>query len=411
MLTVLVATTNHWISNARFVIALANAGCTVDAICPSGHPLQVTSALRRAYPYEGLRPLASFATAVASTKPDIVLPGDDLATRHLHKLYFREKNKASGDASLYALIERSLGSPESFPIVDSRSAFLQLACQEGIRVPRTQIVRNAEDLEEWVRQVGLPMVLKAEGTTGGEGVRIVQAMDEAKRALRAVQSPPRLARMAKRVLLNRDRTLVWPTLVRQRSVVNAQAFVGGREATSLVACWKGRVLAALHFEVLTKQDATGPATVMRLIENSEMISAAERMVRRLNLSGLHGFDFMLEAQTGSAYLIEINPRTTQVAHLTLGPGRDLPAALCAAASGEAIKESLRVTEKDIVALFPNEWRRNPASPFLRTAHHDVPWEEPELIRVCMRRRRNCASWYAEQKKRIGALSIDGLRRL
>jgi len=411
MLTVLVATTNRWISNARLVIALKNAGCTVDVICPSGHPLRVTSALRRAYPYHGLRPLASFMRAIVTTKPDLVLPGDDLAARHLHKLYFREQSKTNGDASLCALIERSLGSSDSFPTVNSRAAFLQLASEEGIRIPKTKVLGNVEDLEQWLRQMGLPTVLKANGTTGGEGVRIVQSTEEAKRALRAMQAPPLLVRTAKRALLNHDTTLIWPTLLRRRSVVNAQEFVSGREATSLVACWKGAVLAGLHFEVLTKQGATGPATVMRVIENFEMTSAAGKMVRRLNLSGLHGFDFMLEAQTGNAYLIEINPRTTQVAHLTFGPGRDLPAALCAAVSGAEIKESLRITEKDTITLFPNEWRRNPASTFLKTGYHDVPWEEPELIRACMGRRRDWTKWYAEQKKRIQALGVDLLPRL
>ena len=95
-----------------------------------------------------------------------------------------------------------------------------------------------------------------------------------------------------------------------------------------------------------------------------MSAAAEKMVRRLKLSGLHGFDFMLEASTGNARLIEINPRATQVGHLTLGPGRDLPAALYAALSGEDLHPAPKVTENDIIALFPQEWMRDPDSAFL-----------------------------------------------
>jgi len=94
-------------------------------------------------------------------------------------------------------------------------------------------------------------------------------------------------------------------LLRRRSVVNGQVFIPGREATSLVACWKGTVLASLHFDVLNKQDSTGPASVLRRIEDADMSRAAEKIVRRLGLSGLHGFDFMLEAGTGDAHLIEI----------------------------------------------------------------------------------------------------------
>ena len=35
---------------------------------------------------------------------------------------------------------------------------------------------------------------------------------------------------------------------------------------------------------------------------------------------------------------------------------------------------------DEIALFPQEWRRNPLSPFLRGSAHDLPHEEPELMR-------------------------------
>ena len=59
----------------------------------------------------------------------------------------------------------------------------------------------------------------------------------------------------------------------------------------------------------------------------------------MGLSGLCGFDFMQEANTGKAYLIEINPRATQVGHLTLGGGRDLPAALYGAVTGQPIRRS------------------------------------------------------------------------
>jgi hypothetical protein len=216
-------------------------------------------------------------------------------------------------------------------------------------------------------------------------------------AFRKLQAPPLLARAAKRALIDRDKTLLWPCLLRRRSVVNAQTFVAGREATSAVLCWQGAVLASLHFEVLKKMHAAGHASVLRLIEHPEMSFAAEKIARRLNLSGLHGFDFMLEANTGNAYLIEINPRTTQVGHLALGPGHDLPAALYAALSGDPVHAAPKVTEKDTIALFPQEWMRDPASEILRSGYHDVPWEEPALVSDCISQSRTQRAWYLKQK--------------
>jgi carbamoyl-phosphate synthase L subunit-like protein len=392
--TVLVATTSRWYPTARLAMALANAGCEVEAVCPKLHPLGMTRSVRRAHVYYGLAPLMSFARAIAITKPDFIISGDDLATQHLHQLHAQERSNGKAESPISALIERSLGSPESFAIVTERAVFMDLAHEEGLRVPPTQVIRNIDDLRTWVARRGLPVVLKADGTSGGDGVRIAQTMTEAERFFRELQAPPLLARAVKRALVDQDKRLVWPSLLRRRPVVNAQTFVAGREATSAIACWNGSVLASLHFEVVNKASSRGHATVVRLIENAEMSAAAEKMARRLNLSGLYGFDFMLEADTEKAYLIEINPRSTQVGHLSLGPERDIPAALYAALSGKVVRPAPQVTEKDTIALFPQEWIRDPESPFLRSAYHDIPWEEPELIRDCVSNRRKQSAWYS-----------------
>jgi hypothetical protein len=182
--------------------------------------------------------------------------------------------------------------------------------------------------------------------------------------------------------------------LRRRPTLSVQAFVAGHEATSTIVCWKGDVLASLHFEVLRKCSAAGHATVVRLIDNAEISTAVEKVVRRMGLSGLCGFDFMLEVRTGDAYLIEINPRSTQVGHITLGAGLDLPAALYGAVSGQPGKVSSRVTENDTIALFPHEWARDPQSEFLRTGYHDVPWDVPELVHACIDRSRKLSAWYS-----------------
>ena len=408
---VLIATTARWIPTARVIVALENAGFTIDAVCPSGHPLSKTDAVRKIYKYRGLDALASFGEAIAASKPDLIVPGDDLAAQQLHLLYEQEHRKGDAGKPVCALIARSLGAPENFPLLYARAAFIQLAQEDGIRVPKTQVIRNIADLEKWMSAAGadFPVVLKADGSSGGDGVRVVRTLEEANRGLRALQAPPLLLRAAKRALIDRDFALVWPSLLRRRSVVSAQTFIAGREATSAVACWKGEVLASLQFEVLNKVASSGHATVLRAIDDAEMSAAAEKIVRRLNLSGVHGFDFMLESQSGDAYLLEINPRLTQVGHLTLGPGRDIPAALFSAVSGQAVCPAPKITEENTIALFPQEWIRDSASPFLQSAYHDVPWDKPELIRACVRARRKQRAWYSQQN-RVQALSVARLPR-
>jgi len=394
--TVLVATTHRWYPTVRMAMALTKAGCQVEAVCPPGHPLALTQAVRQMHTYYGLAPLLSFQNAIAGTKPDFIVPCDDLATQHLHRLHEQERRSGEQGRQVCELIERSLGAAENYPLVSARTAFMKLAHEEGVRVPLTSVIENTDELKQWTSRVGFPTVLKANGSSGGDGIRVVHTVEEAEQAFRRLHAPPLLARAAKRALIDGDKTLVWPSLLRRRSVVNAQAFVVGQEATSSVLCWQGSVLAALHFEVLKKVKPTGHATVLRLIEHPEMSGAAEKIARRLNLSGWHGLDFMLEAHTGNAYLIEINPRITQVGHLALGPGHDLPAALYAALSGNPVREAPKVTEKDTVALFPQEWVRDPESELLRSGYHDVPWEEPALVNDAIRKSRTQRGWYLRQ---------------
>jgi len=364
-----------------------------------------TKAAQARYSYRGLMPLSSFRNAIDKAKPDLIVPGDDLATQHLHRLHEQESQAGNSQSPLCALIERSLGSAASFPMAYSRVAFMDIASNEGIRVPETAAIQNIEELRKWVARAGLPTVLKADGTSGGDGVRIARTGPEAEQAFRKLQAPPLLARAVKRTLANQDPALLLPAILRKKFIMSAQKFIEGTEATSAVACWEGNVVASLEFEVINKRHAAGHSTVVRVIDNVEMKNAAKQLARRLNLSGLYGFDFMLEGGAGNAYLIEINPRSTQVGHLALGTGRDIPAALYAAVTGETIEVSPALTEKDTIALFPQEWIRDSASPYLRSAYHDVPWDEPKLIRACIRARKKQQRWNAKRETVSGAGAI------
>jgi hypothetical protein len=396
--TILIASTARWFTTARLGIAFAKLGCEVEAICPPGHALQVTKSVRRTHLYRALSPIDTFLNAIKTSQPDLIVVGDDLANKHVHDLYYSLKNNNDKSSTqVRRLIERSIGPPDSYPTVMGRAAILELACNEGVRVPKTAVLKGIGDLEPWSKQLGFPLVLKTDGSSSGEGVRIANTLSEARRAFRTLQAPPQLIRVAKRVLIGRDMRWIKPTLERRRSVVNVQEFIRGRDATSLAACWNGEILAALHFEVINKEYECGPSSVLRLIDKEEVSAVAQKIVRRLNLSGLHGFDFLLEKDTEKPYLIEMNPRATQVGHLALGPARDLPAALVAAVRGEPMPNTDKVTENPTVALFPQEWSRDPQSPMLNTAYHDIPWEEQDLIRYCLRKTRKWNDWRSLEK--------------
>jgi hypothetical protein len=376
---------------ARLGIALSQTGGRVEAICPTRHVIRKATVLGKAYAYKALSPLECFRDAINGARPDLIVSADDLSTKHLIDLHAQEKRNGSADSGICRLIERSLGPPESFPFMTSRTPFMEFAQQEGIRIPKTGVIRNGRDLDVWAQESGFPVVLKADGSSSGEGTKVAWTLQEAERTLRCLQEPVELIRVVKRVIVNRDLRSVRPKLQHRRAVVNAQKYIVGRDATTLVACWKGTILGALHFEVVEKQYKLGPASVMRILNNPEIEGFVARIVSRLKLSGLHGFDFLLEEGTLLPYMIEFNPRATQVGHLTLGKGADLPGALYAAVTTTPPREAPKMTDNPIIALFPQESIRDPDSSFLKTGYHDVPAGEPELIRESLRQGRKGAA--------------------
>ena len=94
----------------------------------------------------------------------------------------------------------------------------------------------------------------------------------------------------------------------------------------MALCHEGEVVAFVCLEVVRTWYMRGSSTVVRLVEDEAMETAMRRVAGFLRVSGFCGFDFVVEGTSGTPLLIEMNPRPTQLAHLALGPGRDLVAA-------------------------------------------------------------------------------------
>ncbi|HET7106173.1 MAG TPA: ATP-grasp domain-containing protein [Candidatus Acidoferrum sp.] len=280
------------------------------------------------------------------------------------------------------LITRSLGSPESFPIVSGRCELLEIAKQEGLRVPDTKLLKTADDLKTWQASNHLPWVLKGDGTFGGRGVRIAQTLQDAESCLLEIQEMFGGLRAIKRGIVNRDPFWLRPWWNNVRPAVIVQSYIVGHPANSTFFCWQGEVLAGIEVEVVSSDGMTGPASIVRVVENPEMMLAAERIARRLCLSGFFGLDFMIEEGSRASYLIEMNPRCTPLSHLQLGKGRDLIGALGAKLLGYPPPEIPPVTQNDLIAYYPQAWHCN--SEFLESSFQDIPQGEPELVEELMR---------------------------
>jgi carbamoylphosphate synthase large subunit len=375
---ILLATTGQLPSTARLAMELRSAGATVSLIAPSRHPARMLDLISHRAIYRASTPQRSLEAAALRLRPDIIIPCDERTVRNLHALSRRTRH-----VWVKELIERSTSPVESFEIVTSRAALLALARREGVRVPPSEPLPDEETLDRWAEVNGTPFVLKADGSWAGFGVRIISDAAAAKDAYRRMTRPVTGRLALREMLLESNYFDMRSWLLRERPAMSVQSYVDGWPANVGVACWQGEVLAATCAEAVATESATGPSTVVRIIHNAEMIDSASRIVKSLGLSGMIGFDFMIEAATGAAYLIEMNPRNTPICAVRLGPGRDLAEALVARISGRLMRERPSRTERDIVVFFPDTWREDPASDFLNRGYHDVPWEQPDLVRSLM----------------------------
>jgi hypothetical protein len=175
---------------------------------------------------------------------------------------------------------------------------------------------------------------------------------------------------------------------RDAPVVNAQAYAPGEPATSAIVCWRGELLAAVHFDVLKETRPRGAASVVRAVARPAMQETARRIARRFGLSGFHGLDFVHDAKQDICRLVEINPRATPTSHFAFDEGQDLVSSLVATLTGKAIRRPPRpglAAYSGPIALFPQEWLRDPQSPYISTAYCDLPAERPDLLKKCLDR--------------------------
>ena len=379
---VLLTATLRWPNAALLAVRLTRTGSEVSAVCPADNPLLKTRAVRQTFHYSGLRPLESLSAAIEATQPCILVPCDDQAVQHLHELHARATTMGPSGKDVGALIERSLGLPDSYPIVLARHQLLRIAQEEGIRVPDSKEIHTEADLGSWQAHHTFPWVLKTDGTSAGLGVKIAHSGEQARRFLRELTGYYTFGRAIKRVSVNRDEFWLRPWWKGVAPPVSVQSYVRGRPANCAVVCWKGQVLACICVKVISADGETGPANLVRVVNDIDMTTAAVRIARRLGLSGFLGFDFMIEEASGLAYLVELNPRPARPCHLQLGKGRDLIGALCGKLVGLPPLEVTPVTTKTVISYFPNALGGN--SELLESSFQDTPEEEPALVQELLK---------------------------
>lgn len=278
---------------------------------------------------------------------------------------------------------------------------MQAARALGIRTPETLRVTDEDALDDCLAALGLPAVLKADGSWGGEGVCIVDTPQAARSAYRRLARPSSRLRNVARALRRRDGHYLAEAIAPQQRAITIQKFVPGQPAASGFAAWNGEIVGAVYYDVLKADGTIGPPSVIRRVDCREIEDATRKIAGHFRLSGLHGLDFIRDA-AGHVHLLEINPRATQGGTLPFGPGRDLATGLAACLSTDA--KFRPALPKDTVIFFPQQWMSDPESAWFSQGHHDVPWDDPMILRAAlMQARMPCQSAPAPLTPKVSSL--------
>jgi hypothetical protein len=363
----IVAPNASWIGVAPLPAALARAGFTVGVVGTRAGPLAHTRYVSGRWLSGGpldtaYKVVSLLQSAYDAWSPQLIVPADDQTVGILQRIVLGTSRVVVSNA-LRGILRDSLGKPEFFATILAKSRLGQAAAACSVDMPPQIVCPDRNHALEFARARGFPVLLKPDSGWAGQGIRTCRNEAELVSALNSAAAP------------------VTPGGV--QPIFSVQKFIEGETAAIGLAAQEGRLLAAIAYAKHRTTSAYGPTTVARRLQRADMLAASERLVSHFGYTGFAGIDFVIESGTDRAWMIEFNARPTPICGRAHRMGVDLAAALMADLQGKPAPAPGGGAE--LLAFFPQEWYRDARSPYLRDAYHDVPWDDPQLLRYFVER--------------------------
>jgi hypothetical protein len=374
----IVAMNKDWIGISRLPSGLSRAGFMTYALCPRGSYLSYTKYLAKTilYPtftYSRSKIIYLFVLyAILKFRPDMIIPGDEEAIVVLHRLnYFFLKIPF---LKKYTVIRNSLPSREFDKMIFSKSTFVENCKKWGVSVPRNVKVDSVLKAKEVAAEMGYPIVIKLDVGYGGSGVFVCQNEDDLVANVISKQNPSFLTRFKFKL-----RNLFFISILDTGRIISIQQYVKGMAGHISFCALDGKLLAANPMlAIKTFPGSTGPSSVSQGFNNHLLFQFAKIVTEKLCYNGFGSLDFLLEEKTNKIYVIELNSRPTPPCHFSSEVvTHDLCSILYKTIN--QIEVEMKTFKPFTVAMFPNEKRRDPESPFLTEAYHDIPHDDESLL--------------------------------
>lgn len=375
-LRLLIVALDNWYGSARLPRNLKRAGFEIGLLAPPGILAAQSCDVDQRFPLaaDGApRALERPAwQAIEAFAPDFIVPGDEKSVRMLNLM---ATSRSAPDApGIKRVLLRSLSSKPGLP---SRADMMAIAADTGLACPDQAVARSLDEAMRFAERVGWPVYLKRDNTAGGNGVRLCG--DRTTLATQFAQlTNTAMSLWSAEGMLRRGRQWLRSLGIGGDPGITIQAAVPGEPAFHTAVALDGRWLAGISADVEEFHPRpTGPSTRVCLHGDPTMDDLARRLIAALGYNGFCGLDFIRRPDGGLTFL-EFNARPTPVAHLGDLAGGDLGAALHAALTGEPVAAPVPMPPKR-VALFPQDWLRDPRSPDRAPYYLDIPTDDPALL--------------------------------
>ena len=164
----------------------------------------------------------------------------------------------------------------------------------------------------------------------------------------------------------------------------AEQFVGGPQISYPFVALRGRLLTGLtRLKIKAQPEPLGPSSVVELVDIPAAAQAAARFAARCQYSGFASIQFLLDPVSKTPQFLEFNPRPVPMMHMDEDlVGINWCKAWYAAMDGKPTPIFRRPVIGRRIALFPQEWLRDPQSDYLQTgAVQDVLQEDALLLQA------------------------------
>ena len=369
---VLLFALNNWIGAARLPGALHRAGFEVVVLCPGESFMSMTRFVNRRLEMRGRVESNAISKTIwqeVTEQGTTAIVATDLRGVEFMHAYAAAVQQGTfshlaGVDKFQAALERSMPPVEHLETVRTKTASHALALELGIPAPPQAQVMTADDAVGFAAQYAYPVVLKSESGDAGGNVSVCKDEAEVRAAHEKLTVP-----------LSHPPPPPKP--------ITVELFVDGPQVSYAFVARGGRILAGLtRMKVKAYPDPHGPSSVVRVVEVPKMVEYASRFIERVQYSGFGSLQCLVDTKSKTPQFLEFNCRPVPVHHLgEEAVGIDWCKAWFAELEGQPPPAFPGPILKRQVALFPQEWLRDPQSKYLTTnALHDVPWDDPVLLK-------------------------------